>query len=1013
MIPPNINFASNVVQWSVKIDPPDSRAQSRISNKIRNANTSFMIVSDYFQDGSKYTFIANISAYNWTGNTTIKINTFRHSVTYISSLDTKFLAWWQDDGHLIGCDVCSRSNQDNNSLGCYECVNGMQLVNGECRCGWKTKYIELDDEANPNCEQKTKSSFSLSWLSDSPTMQFLVSFENSFLDLEENAQFVTQRIGVQFSDLNIEISQFSATLLNGNILLDFTTANQIAAATTISLNISFVDEYNLLPFSPFYLKSGNISYKFPQSIISLSNTTKDAVTQAGNIASDAMIIQSATSSVFPIFAGGFATTAIFLIDFVGDVVDYRYINVPFPNSFVVFSQILDSNFLPNPYSSLGNDPGVMQSNIGNFNVFSYSTVMLQNSASNLNREAFVLGVVAILSILSLIKWKSSRITNRLQKLQDSFRWRIFLSFYISDVPDVFLSSIVQINENTSYGSYSQFSLGLSYIILISTPIFVGLLIYYSNRKASRRNQVAADVEFEPETGSPDRFRPVWKEVPKSISMIAEDFRQDCWFNRNFMTVIIMENLCVSLLLALLQSCGLAQAILYTFITVVYIVLVLIYRPLKSKIQKTIFFSNQGCKVIMGVVSILYGVQNEINFLTANAINGLAIALIVLILTTIALNLILTVIAIIPSICSKCSKCKKKRTARVENIAPVSLVASISLRENDANSLQVNPLSPRGSSQRYLIDEKEISLNSLNYGENNMDREEKNEESRTLDQAPWVSAFKRRMMAQGNRDSFDFSRQNSTRNRSFNSLRSPTRVHILANSNCEGLAEDNPKARNSEELPDGKSQIVLFDFERRYSSSRMKPGASHSPSIKELTPFRFQYPRESNSRRDSLELNDSPLPETKKTSSPNVSYRVEPLSAEFSARNPSFESETNNNSGDNGRSNDLTGSLEVLDLPSVSRRPISYLDFKSSDTTRYKGRSLFSLKSNQDLASTMTDKYLSSKNLEADSKSNEVDSNCFSLQHLSSPKGNREIVGSLDNIEAGSNPSSKNLEDLEN
>ena len=366
------------------IAPPDPDQQSSIALLIAGASTSLKIPPMTLLAGSTYSFIGTISEYNWTGVTTVSVNTLPYPTTYIPEFYSRVLSWWKSDGRLIGCASCLTKQIDSQSLGCLKCISGLQEVDGECRCFQKFKYLELQDISQPYCRDKRRSIVSWKFIRSTSTVQFRMSFTSDFQKIEQNMWFVAQNIAIDFSNRWLRYNDLSIQIQGSSIFIEFTPTNRIRAGTKVSVNTSFIDEYNNLPFSPFYLGATSLTYVFPTDVYYVDNVTNKSVTTVSTVASDAMKIQSATSSVLPILAGGLATTALFLVDFVGDVINFRYINVPYPSMFMIFCNILDSTILPNPYSGLSNGTGVTSSSTGKFRDFGYSTVMLENSAATLN-----------------------------------------------------------------------------------------------------------------------------------------------------------------------------------------------------------------------------------------------------------------------------------------------------------------------------------------------------------------------------------------------------------------------------------------------------------------------------------------------------------------------------------------------------------------------------------------------------------------------------------------------------
>ena len=875
---------------------------------MSSANTSLTIPPESFIENVKYTFIVTISVFNWTSNATVSLSHLSYQTITLPEFDSTILSWWQDPGRIIGCISCpNQATSTTTGLKCSSCMTGMKLHGGECSCQQDTQYLDLSDASRPVCREKIASTISWLNLKTSPTFQFAVSFSDGLEQVSQILSYIAKKIGVYFSDQSLKLLNFSATVQNQFILLEFTIGGEIETEVTISVNKTFIADFNKLRFSPYYLEQGSLDYKFLIKKTTIDNNTKEAISKASDITSGAMAFQTATSSILPILVGGAATTAIFLVDFVGDVYGYKFINVPFPENFMLFCALLDSNLLPNPYGRFSNDKGVKNSNIGKFKEFDFSTVMLENSAEDLDRELFALALVIVLYVLLIVFGKNERVANKIRKFYNIFHWKTFLSFYIADFPDILLSSLVQAKENTSYGGYSSYSLIVSYTIILSSPVFLFLFVYYLNRKSYRRNQIADETELESQAHASNQSR--WAEIPESISLITEDFNQNCRFNRNFMLVMIIENVLVDFLLVFLQDYGLVQAILYTLIVTCYIGLAVKYRPFKQGFQRTIFFINQSCKFIMGIFAILYGIHGVNGFLDSNSQNWIGYTLMGLILTAIAANAIIAIAVTLREIATWCKEKKQKQKVTNEkSVEDKGLKGNVN--ESSLASPLGSPLTARETGRGNLLPEKDQSSSA--YPDNPLENEVKIPNNYANDPEGWFASFKRKVIQMNNESPLNNGRPLTMRNRT-RSIPRPTHINICEESSpsCGNTSNYYLRTPNSSGI---RARLKLLDFEMENMKQRGTPN-----------------------NRGSLEFLEQPLSESKVL--PSINLQQEPMSVGNLFRNPSIHQ------GLEEKPSKSLGKIVVLDMVGSTQRSSVLLEPRSAELTMRK--SIFSLTSHRE------------------------------------------------------------------
>ena len=414
------------------------------------------------------------------------------------------------------------------------------------------------------------------------------------------------------------------------------------------------------------------------------------ITTMGNIVSNTMQVQSATSGLIPILSGGFSTTAIILVGFLSEIEIYKFINVSFPENFVLFCENLDVSLFPNVFAIIddvneGNNPN---STHGKFAFWGVSKVMLDNSYPSILKNLGVLAALAITSLLAYILRGSPNFSYFFSKIRDLLMWNLTLSFYLGDYTELQLYSMIQLSENSVSSTYSRLSYAFSIIIIVTYSvlmIYIAILLNSKKRapyapELNNRKNVSRRGNIRPNEGSSNSTTSEsLRDLPSSTatlnrcSILIEDFDQSSTIGKNFMLVILGQNLAMILTLFFLQSYKMTQAILYTLLTSAYLALILFKRPYKSLVQTGILTLNNSCKILMGIIALLLAVNESSSFMSQGSVSILGSVLIYTIVTTIILNLIIGLAITLREIFQKlrkqissCKELKYRRSKKIEN-----------------------------------------------------------------------------------------------------------------------------------------------------------------------------------------------------------------------------------------------------------------------------------------------------------------------------------------------------------
>ena len=398
-------------------------------------------------------------------------------------------------------------------------------------------------------------------------------------------------------------------------------------------------------------KTSSAPKEYSHLTVALSNTA--STTQA------ALQVQSATTSLLPVLIRGASTTAVLMVNFVSDVLLFRFINVPFPGNFVDFSKNLYVNFLPNIYLTFEEEYDIPDGS-GKFGEFEMSTVIFGNCGNTLDREFIALSLIFTLIFMAWVTKKFPRVNSVFKTWRDIYKWNIFLTFFMGDFGELYLFSMLQLKEDRSRAWYAWYGYFISIAFLASYPLLIGYFIYLLNRKAAPKVSDEAKLEKQPS---------LWREVPNSVNMISTDFKKDHWITRNFLLVLLVENFFNDLHYLLLQNYGSFQAILYTGITVVFLILGLTYRPYTSRLQNMLFGLNYSMKLVLGILAIYIGLTQTTA--SNDPSDSIGLALIVVIVTAISCNAVIVVGILFSSMVQTCRARLKKKS----QVIPLKVVES--------------------------------------------------------------------------------------------------------------------------------------------------------------------------------------------------------------------------------------------------------------------------------------------------------------------------------------------------
>ena len=429
----------------------------------------------------------------------------------------------------------------------------------------------------------------------------------------------------------------------------------------------------------------------------LSNSPFDAISspvvkQAAAVGQSTVQVQSAATSILPILIRGASTTAILMVNFVSNILLFRFINVPFPDNFMQVCIILYTNFFPNPYNNVSDEYNITNSAIGKFAENDISTVVLDNEGNTLDRELIAIGIILIAYLLAYVFKKHPKYSTYFKNTLDQYRWNLLLTFYVGDCTDLVLFSMIQLHENSSQSWYAILGYFFSIVFIISFVILIPYFIYIVNRKEPNQIQpVTADVEKESaksikqtEKASP----PKWRELPKSMDMISSGIKKDHWIQRNFLIIMTVEGLINNFVLFFLQDYGAVQACLYALFVVIVWVMGIKYKPYTTRLQNFLFIMNYTARVILCGFAIYIGFNGLYGMISDDGVDTLGTVMTFLTIGTIGANACIALVVIVIELVQWFKSCRKRKTVAPGTLSPFVQITSIATEEKELQSTSV-------------------------------------------------------------------------------------------------------------------------------------------------------------------------------------------------------------------------------------------------------------------------------------------------------------------------------------
>ena len=409
---------------------------------------------------------------------------------------------------------------------------------------------------------------------------------------------------------------------------------------------------------------------------------------AATVFSAAAQASTIVTIIIPVIVVTAGSVVALFLDFLGDIALFQYINVPFPANFETFMQFFSANIFPNFLAKTYDESESIMSTNGKFKEYENSRVFLDNCGGSLDKEFLAVAVIIMTSILALVLKSCPKMHSIICKIRDSYRWNGLLAFYLGDFQEFFVFILLQFRESATP------LISLIIGILLAASYFMVYL--YISVALNRRKKAAEKIRdsrrpsrSHPSRGkTPDEQEEEVGNIPESMNMVVEEFVRKNWYSRNFLLLMSFQNAIIAFILVFLQNWGVIQAGVYSYIAILYGILVLgAFRPFKDKSQVVIFFISQMVKGGMGCLALALGLDEKWMLFSDDQKNAIGIALITLSGIGIASNLLLSVGMVVKALIEYYRKFRKRQQEKKISKSKIDQTTHVVLRTNQPSYIE--------------------------------------------------------------------------------------------------------------------------------------------------------------------------------------------------------------------------------------------------------------------------------------------------------------------------------------
>ena len=573
----------------------------------------------------------------------------------------------------LGCSSCSVLNTTTLDAVCNSCSENFTLLSNPGICGCiNNYYFMIDSVTNQGrCIPKANVAALLSNSSNDDCSYMCQIIGTGSFYLEENQiKVVTAYISVYLEGVLLSPSIDYELIFNSSNQLTVKLIMNASIETNSVLSVNF-SSFNQIEGMPNMIIPQTVNFTITSSYAYLDPQTQQKLTTIGQSSAVASVLQNAATTSFSILLGGTSGAALFLLDAIGQLEMYKYLNVHFPRNFEVFYQTFySSSPVPNIYAYISGNNTAPTSNYYKFADWQTPTVFISKYGDDLAKIDVAFLLLILTWIPLLLCSKKTRIIGILKKINYSFRWNLLISFLCGDFMPYLVHITLQFREAPfiTRDPFIITSTCMSILILVSYLVIFSVALYQINRKRLKIPKYMSEARRKL------KHRIKKEAFPKSLEVFSEEFKDDTAFDRNSLLLFKLKDLILSMNFIFMQEAPLAQCYIYTLITGFWLLMMMVGNPFKTKTGFAIYVFNEVVKCLLGVIAIVLATNDSVNFINQNSLLILGEGMIGIILGTLAINVLVaigclgaTIYQLIKKGC--CKKSSQGRDQKVYNVHP--------------------------------------------------------------------------------------------------------------------------------------------------------------------------------------------------------------------------------------------------------------------------------------------------------------------------------------------------------
>ena len=348
-----------------------------------------------------------------------------------------------------------------------------------------------------------------------------------------------------------------------------------------------------------------------------------------------------------VLSGGTGSLVVTVMNILELALLLRYCSVGYPDNVETFFNALSGNadLLPNPMSLVIKDDLYSQSHWHRFEKFEESVNFLDNCGGAFFKIVGCVLLVGLLKLLQKCSGKFKTYKKVLQGILAIFEWNNTLSFLLGAQVDMALAWAIQFSEPAFETTY-----GLMNFIIALFSFFLVLIIYMHIAKLNTWN---ANMIKKQARMSRRRVKTVDAQRAKSL-VLWNDYNASNSIGKNFLLFTLLKNTLVVAVVYFLPQIPLLQGLTLFMISVMFLMVVAIGKPLKAKDQMVCALVNETAWVLQSTLLLYFSILKTLEK-DSNHGRTAGWVFIVTIIGELAFNLLFILYSVVSQIAAWCKR----------------------------------------------------------------------------------------------------------------------------------------------------------------------------------------------------------------------------------------------------------------------------------------------------------------------------------------------------------------------